>query len=68
MTEELSTKGAERRTDLELLCVKSAQRHNHVALRWVHSEAQLGNELTKGGAKELELFYRSGQQWKIVSD
>ena len=67
-TEELSTKGAERRTDLELLCVKSAQRHNHVILRWVHSEAQLGNALTKGGAKELELFYRGGQQWKIVSD
>ena len=36
--------------------------------RWVHSEAQLGNALTKGGAKELEPFYRGGQQWKTVSD
>lgn len=68
MTEEISTKGAERRTDLELLCVISAQRHNMVVLRWVHSEAHLGNALTKGGAKELELLYKGGHQWKIVSD
>lgn len=31
-TSELSTKGAERRTDIELLCVKSAQRHNNVEI------------------------------------
>lgn len=67
-TEELSTKGAERRTDLELLRLKSAQKVNNVHLRWVHSEAQLGNALTKGGGKELELYYRSGHRWKIVSD
>ena len=67
-TDELSVKGAERRTDLELLSLKSAQKHNHVKLRWVHSQAQLGNALTKAGAKELELFYQTGMQWRIVSD
>ena len=56
-TEELSTKGAERRTDIELLCIKSAQRNNGLEVRWVHSEAQLSNALTKSGAKELDLFY-----------
>ena len=59
-TEEFSVKGSERRTDLEMLCLKSAQRKNAVELRWVHSEAQLGNALTKAGAKELEMYYKNG--------
>ena len=68
MTEELSVKGAEKRSDLELLCLKSAQRNHNVVLRWVHSEAQLANALTKGGAKELELFYKMNGAWRIVCD
>ena len=67
-TEEMSVKGAERRSDLELLCLKSAQRNNHVQIRWVHSEAQLSNALTKGGAKELELYYKMQGTWRIVCD
>ena len=67
-TEELSVKGAERRTDIEVLCLKSAQRQSQVMIRWVHSEAQLSNALTKSGAKELELYYKSSQRWRIVSD
>lgn len=66
--EEISAKGAERRTDLELMCVKSAQRHNGLLLRWVHSEAQIANALTKAATKELELYYKNGFHWKIVSD
>ena len=68
MTEELSVKGAERRTDIEMLCLKSAQRNNDIQLRWVHSEAQLGNALTKEGAKELELLYKMNFLWRIVCD
>ena len=67
-TEEYSTKGSEKRTGLELMCLKHAQRVNHVHIRWVHSEAQLGNALTKANAKELERFYTMGSQWRIVSD
>lgn len=67
-TEEFSTHRAERRTSLELMCVKHAQRHNQVHLRWVHSEAQLGNALTKPNAKELEHFYQLGSRWRVVSD
>ena len=63
----MATKGAER-TDLELLCIKYAQRRNGVIVRWVHSEAQMGNALTKAGAKEIELYYQLNGQWKIVSD
>lgn len=66
--EELTIRGAERRTDIELLCLKSAQRYNGVDLRWIHSEAQLANALTKAGARELELFYKSEFRWKIVHD
>ena len=67
-TEEYSTKGSEKRTGLELMCLKHAQRVNHVHVRWVHSEAQLGNALTKANAKEKERFYTMGSQWRIVSD
>jgi hypothetical protein len=37
--EELATKGAERRTDLELMCIKCAQQRYGVIVRWAHSEA-----------------------------
>ena len=67
-TEELSIKGQERRVDLELLSLKSAQRNNNVRVRWVHSEAQLGNALTKSGAKELDMYYQMGGTWRIVND
>ena len=36
--------------------------------RWVHSEAQLGNSLTKGRTKELEMFYQMAHRWRLVSD
>ena len=67
-TAELSAKGAERRTDIELLCLKASQRSTNLVIRWVHSEAQLGNALTKGGAKELESYYGLGGLWRIVHD
>ena len=67
-SEELSPKGAERRTDIELLALKAAQKRNNVVVRWVHSEAQLGNALTKAGAKELDLFYTMKGMWRIVED
>ena len=68
-TEVLSVKGAEKRTDLELLSLKSAQVRNAVEIRWVHSEAQLSNGLTKSNEhKQLHLFYRMGHKWRIVED
>ncbi|CAE7358286.1 nphp3 [Symbiodinium sp. CCMP2592] len=68
-TEVLSIKGAEKRSNLELLSLKEAQQRTGLQIRWVHSEAQLSNPLTKaGGPKELELFYRMGNVCKIVED
>ncbi|CAE7220198.1 RE1 [Symbiodinium sp. CCMP2592] len=64
-TEVVSIKGAERKSNIELLSLKEAQ----VQVRWVHSEAQLANTLTKAsGGKELELFYRMKCRWRIVED
>ena len=52
-----------------MLSLKEAQQATGVVVRWVHSEAQLANALTKGGAcQELELFYKMGHCWRIVED
>ena len=68
-TETLSIKGAEKRTDIEMLALKSAQIRNRVVIRWVHSEAQLANGLTKANEfKQLQLFYQMRQRWRIVED
>ena len=67
--EVLVVKGAEKRTDLELLGLKEAQAATGLSIRWVHSEAQLANSLTKvGNCRELELHYKTGHQRRIVED
>ena len=64
-TEVLVIKGAEKRTHIELLALKEAQWNTGVNIRWVHSEAQLANSLTKAnGMREYELTAR----WDIVGD
>ena len=68
-TEVLSIKGAEKRTHIEMISLKESQHTTGIEIRWVHSEAQLANALTKvGNAKEMELFYRMHHQWRIVDD
>ena len=67
-TTELTIRGAEKKIDLELLRLKHSQRETKVNLRWVHSEAQLGNSLTKGKTKELQMFYNLGFRWRLVTD
>ena len=68
-TEVLTIKGAERKSNLELLSVKEAQQRTDLQVRWVHSEAQLANSLTKqNGGHELELYYKMGHSWRIVED
>jgi hypothetical protein len=50
------------------LCLKQSQRVTDLQLRWVHIEAHIGNALTKGQAKELQLYYNLHFQWHLVSD
>eukprot|EP00435_Cladocopium_sp_Y103_P035426 s3103_g9.t1 len=69
VSEAVVPKGAERRTDLELMSLKAAQLRNQVLVRWVNSEAQLSNTLTKAREqREMMLFYRMNHHWKIVED
>lgn len=61
--------GAEKRTTLELLALKGSQMRNGTRYRWVHSEAQLANGLTKEREyHQLSLFYQLNQRWRIVAD
>ena len=67
--EVVSIKGAEKRTNIEALALKESQNNTGLVIRWVHSEAQLANSLTKkGGKNEIEMFYRMRQRWRIVED
>ncbi|CAE7833265.1 RE1 [Symbiodinium sp. CCMP2592] len=68
-TEVMVIKGAEKRTSIEMLALKEAQACTNVQVRWVHSEAQLANTLTKsGGQREYDLYYRMGHKWRLVED
>ncbi|CAE7422915.1 RE1 [Symbiodinium sp. CCMP2592] len=68
-TEVVVIKGKEKRSNIELLSIKQSQMATNLHVRWVHSEAQLANALTKvGNARELELYYRMSHHWKIVED
>ncbi|CAE7627786.1 unnamed protein product [Symbiodinium sp. CCMP2456] len=68
ITEVLVIKGKEKKTNIELLSLKEAQRNHGVIVRWVHSEAQLANALTKHNSQEMELYYRMQHTWRIVED
>ena len=67
-TEVLTVKGAEKKSNLELLGLKESQQQTQVVVRWVHSEAQLGNSLTKsGGARRSRCstpWATSGGLWR----
>ena len=68
-TEVIVIKGAERRSDIELLSIKESQDRTGLTVRWVHSEAQLANGLTKAGAgHEMEMYYQMQHRWRIVED
>lgn len=68
-TEVLSIRGAEKRTDIELIALNDSQLRNKVSIRWVHGEAQLANGLTKTKEfQQLNLFYKMQQRWRIVED
>lgn len=62
-------KGPERRVSLEMLGLKDAIAETNLHLRWVNSDAQLGNSLTKDNEQQqIQRFYQLGQCWRIVQD
>ena len=62
-------KGAEKRIAVEMMSLKEAQQANHVAFRWVHSDAQLANSLTKSDEQhQLNQLHHNKGYWRIVED
>ena len=65
----LTLKGAEKRSDLESLCLKESTMFNKTVLRWVNGDSQLGNSLTKATEpQQLQLFFARNGRWRIVYD
>ena len=68
-TEVYVPKGPEHRTSLELIGLKEASVKTQMPIRWVQSDAQLANSLTKDSEpQQLQKFYHLNQHWKIVDD
>lgn len=62
-------KGPENRVALEMVGLKEALTNTNLPIRWVNSDAQLANSLTKDNEQQqLQRFYHLGQCWKIVQD
>ena len=65
----LSPKGAQKKVDIELFALKESQRRTDLIVRWVNSDAQLANTLTKKGEEhQISKFLALGQRWRIVYD
>lgn len=61
--------GAEKRSDIEPLCLNEALEENHVHLRWVNRESQLANRLTKlDEPQQVLMFNDRNGRWRIVYD
>lgn len=65
----LTLKGAEKRSDLESLCLKESMSSSNVIVRWVNGDSQLGNSLTKENEPHqlLHFMARNGR-WRIIYD
>ena len=62
-------KGPEHRVALEMIGLKEALTNTNLPIRWVNSDAQLANSLTKDTElHQIQRFYHLGQCWKIVED
>ena len=62
-------KGEEKRATMEALALKDSATDSGTMIRWVHSDAQLVNSLTKPTEKgQIHLYFQMGQKWRIVYD
>ena len=65
----ITPKGAQKKIDIELFAIKESQLHTQLQVRWVHSDAQLANTLTKRGEEhQICRFISLGQVWRIIHD
>ena len=65
----LTLRGAEKRSDLESLCLKESMEQAGTLLRWVNGDSQLANSLTKETEPHQCLLFSSRNcKWRIVYD
>ena len=65
----LTLKGAEKRTDIESLCLKESMESTNLQVRWVNGDSQLANSLTKAQEPhQIMEYFRRGGCWRIVHD
>ena len=65
----MTLRGAEKRADIEALCLKESVGATGLIVRWVNGDSQLANALTKSHElHQLLEFNRRDGQWRIVYD
>ena len=65
----LTLKGAEKRSDIESLCLKESMFFNETSIRWVNGDSQLSNSLTKQDEpQQIMLFQARNGRWRIIYD
>lgn len=65
----MTLQGAERRSDIESLCLKEAILFSDVKVRWVNGDSQLSNSFTKESEPhQIFLFMSRNGRWRIVYD
>ena len=65
----MTLSGAEKRSDIETLCLKESLSSCNVSLRWVNGESQLANSLTKfDEPHQVLMFNNRNGHWRIVYD
>ena len=65
----LTWKGAEKRSDIESLCLKESMLSTSVQVRWVSGDSQLANSLTKENEPhQLCEYLRRNGSWRIIYD
>ena len=57
----------EKRTGYEMQMIKESAKKSGLDVRWVNSDAQLADALTKDGDK-LQKFFAMGSAWRITYD
>ena len=65
----LTLKGAEKRSDIETLCLKESMNSTDTMVKWVNGDSQLANSLTKESEpQQLQEYLRRMCRWRIVYD
>ena len=65
----VSVKGAEKRSNIEAICLRENTERSNVRICWVHGGAMIANGLTKVSEKHQVMLYLSmGFRWRIIFD